>query len=53
VFSNGLRWPGDSSGETKELVNCNCSLDYAKEAKLPGHDPASRLTAWKVHAAHR
>jgi len=31
VFSNGLRWPGDSSGETKELVNCNCSLDYAKE----------------------
>ncbi|MEU1496062.1 phage portal protein [Streptomyces sp. NPDC005732] len=31
VFSNGLRWPGDSGGETKELVNCNCSLDYAKE----------------------
>lgn len=28
VFSNGLRWPGDSGGETKELVNCNCSLDY-------------------------
>ncbi|OQQ20114.1 phage portal protein [Streptomyces sp. M41(2017)] len=31
VFSNGLRWPGDAGGETKELVNCNCSLDYAKE----------------------
>jgi hypothetical protein len=31
VFSNGLRWPGDGKGETKELVNCNCSLDYAKE----------------------
>jgi HK97 family phage portal protein len=31
VFSNGLRWPGDSGGEIKELVNCNCSLDYAKE----------------------
>jgi hypothetical protein len=23
-----LRWPGDSGGETKELVNCNCDLDY-------------------------
>ncbi|KND30092.1 hypothetical protein IQ64_41480 [Streptomyces stelliscabiei] len=31
VFSNGLRWPGDGKGETKELVNCNCQLDYAKE----------------------
>ncbi|MEH0431274.1 phage portal protein [Streptomyces stelliscabiei] len=31
VFSNGLRWPGDGKGETKELVNCNCALDYAKE----------------------
>lgn len=31
LFSNGLRWPGDSGGETKELVNCNCTLDYAKE----------------------
>ncbi|MEV5688638.1 phage portal protein [Streptomyces sp. NPDC052164] len=31
VFGNGLRWPGDGSGETKELVNCKCSLDYAKE----------------------
>ena len=31
VFSNGLRWPGDGKGETKELVNCNCKLDYAKE----------------------
>ncbi|PAU46179.1 phage portal protein [Streptomyces albireticuli] len=31
VFSNGLRWPGDGRGETKELVNCNCTLDYAKE----------------------
>ncbi|MGW0566080.1 phage portal protein [Streptomyces tauricus] len=31
VFSNGLRWPGDAGGETKELVNCRCTLDYAKE----------------------
>jgi HK97 family phage portal protein len=31
VFSNGLRWPGDGQGKTKELVNCNCDLDYAKE----------------------
>ncbi|GGJ86846.1 hypothetical protein GCM10011583_18030 [Streptomyces camponoticapitis] len=31
VFSNGLRWPGDGSGKTAELVNCNCTLDYAKE----------------------
>ncbi|KAF0649200.1 MULTISPECIES: phage portal protein [Streptomyces] len=31
VFSNGLRWPGDGSGRVKELVNCNCTLDYAKE----------------------
>ncbi|MCC9154898.1 phage portal protein [Streptomyces parvulus] len=31
VFSNGLRWPGDGKGDTKELVNCNCDLDYAKE----------------------
>ncbi|MFE3326888.1 phage portal protein [Streptomyces sp. NPDC059176] len=31
VFSNGLRWPGDGSGRTEELVNCNCTLDYSKE----------------------
>ncbi|MFJ9234147.1 phage portal protein [Streptomyces anulatus] len=31
VFSNGLRWPGDGSGRTEELVNCRCTLDYAKE----------------------
>lgn len=31
VFGNGLRWPGDGAGETKELANCKCSLDYAKE----------------------
>ncbi|MEU6899473.1 phage portal protein [Streptomyces virginiae] len=31
VFSNGLRWPGDGSGKVDELVNCNCTLDYAKE----------------------
>ncbi|MFE5853548.1 phage portal protein [Streptomyces sp. NPDC056500] len=31
VFSNGLRWPGDGSGKTAELVNCKCTLDYAKE----------------------
>lgn len=31
VFGNGLRWPGDGAGKTEELVNCKCSLDYAKE----------------------
>ncbi|MGC5531579.1 phage portal protein [Streptomyces sp. SR-10] len=31
VFGNGLRWPGDGAGKTEELVNCQCSLDYAKE----------------------
>ncbi|MFI5985049.1 phage portal protein [Streptomyces sp. NPDC051555] len=31
VFSNGLRWPGDGQGKVAELVNCNCTLDYAKE----------------------
>ncbi|MBP5922173.1 MULTISPECIES: phage portal protein [Streptomyces] len=31
VFSNGLRWPGDSSGKLDELVNCKCSLRYDKE----------------------
>ncbi|MGK5729717.1 phage portal protein [Streptomyces sp. URMC 124] len=31
VFSNGLRWPGDGRGEAKELANCHCTLDYAKE----------------------
>lgn len=30
VFSNGLRWPGDGSGRTEELVNCKCTLDYAR-----------------------
>jgi hypothetical protein len=30
VFSNGLRWPGDGKGRTEELVNCNCTLDYAR-----------------------
>jgi HK97 family phage portal protein len=30
VFSNGLRWPGDGQGKTEELVNCNCTLDYAR-----------------------
>lgn len=31
VFSNGLRWPGDGAGETKEVANCKCRLDYATE----------------------
>jgi len=30
VFSNGLRWPGDGSGRLEELVNCKCTLDYAR-----------------------
>ncbi|WP_239484396.1 phage portal protein [Streptomyces sp. CS081A] len=28
VFSNGLRWPGDGQGATKEIVNCNCDIEY-------------------------
>lgn len=26
-FSNGLAWPGDSSGGADEVAGCNCSLD--------------------------
>ncbi|WP_431980016.1 phage portal protein [Streptomyces qinglanensis] len=28
-FSNGLRWPGDSHGDSKQTANCNCDLTYA------------------------
>lgn len=31
VFSNGLRWPGDGSGDAKETANCKCRLDYDAE----------------------
>jgi len=26
-FSNGMAWPGDSSGGADEVADCNCSLD--------------------------
>ncbi|MEV5977497.1 phage portal protein [Streptomyces sp. NPDC052114] len=29
TFSNGLRWPGDSTGDAKDNANCNCDLTYA------------------------
>lgn len=28
VFSNGLRWPGDSDGGPDETAGCTCRLDY-------------------------
>ncbi|MFJ3794943.1 phage portal protein [Streptomyces sp. NPDC090088] len=31
AFANGLRWPGDSTGDADETANCRCTLDYAKE----------------------
>lgn len=29
VFSNGLRWPGDSTGDADETANCRCLLTYS------------------------
>jgi HK97 family phage portal protein len=29
VFSNGLRWPGDSTGDVDETANCRCLLMYS------------------------
>ncbi|MFE7624634.1 hypothetical protein [Streptomyces sp. NPDC057509] len=31
VFSNRLRWPGDSTGDADETANCHCGLDYTRE----------------------
>lgn len=28
-FSNGLAWPGDSSGDADDLAGCNCELDLS------------------------
>lgn len=30
VFSNGLRWPGDGSGDAAQTANCRCELTYSK-----------------------
>jgi HK97 family phage portal protein len=30
VFSNGLRWPGDNTGDADETANCRCELTYSK-----------------------
>lgn len=29
VFSNGLRWPGDGTGDANETANCRCLLTYS------------------------
>jgi HK97 family phage portal protein len=29
VFSNGLRWPGDGTGDAAETANCRCLLTYS------------------------
>lgn len=29
TFSNGLRWPGDSTGDANETANCRCLLTYS------------------------
>ncbi|OGC95336.1 MAG: phage portal protein [candidate division Zixibacteria bacterium RBG_16_53_22] len=28
LFSNGLRWPGDSRGSADETANCECSVEF-------------------------
>lgn len=28
VFSNGCKWPGDSTGDADETVNCTCGVQY-------------------------
>ncbi|MFF1709310.1 phage portal protein [Streptomyces sp. NPDC058268] len=30
TFSNGLRWPGDSTGDAAETANCRCLLTYSE-----------------------
>lgn len=30
LFSNGLRWPGDGTGDADETANCRCELTYSK-----------------------
>jgi HK97 family phage portal protein len=29
VFSNGLRWPGDATGDADQTANCRCILTYS------------------------
>jgi HK97 family phage portal protein len=29
LFSNGLRWPGDATGDADETANCRCVLTYS------------------------
>jgi HK97 family phage portal protein len=29
LFSNGLRWPGDGTGDAAETANCRCLLTYS------------------------
>ncbi|MFE0887909.1 phage portal protein [Streptomyces rochei] len=29
LFSNGLRWPGDSTGDADDTANCRCLLTYS------------------------
>lgn len=29
TFRNGLKWPGDPSGDAAELANCRCALEFA------------------------
>ncbi|MFF9043340.1 phage portal protein [Streptomyces parvulus] len=31
TFSNGLRWPGDSTGDADQTANCQCNLEYEME----------------------
>lgn len=31
TFSNGLRWPGDGTGDADQTANCRCTLDYEME----------------------
>lgn len=31
VFSNGLRWPGDSRGDAAQTANCRCRMTFTRE----------------------
>ncbi|MBZ6258857.1 phage portal protein [Streptomyces olivaceus] len=31
TFSNGLRWPGDGTGDADQTANCRCILEYEME----------------------
>lgn len=44
IFSNGLRYPGDTNGDIEEWINCRCDeVAYIPEA---GYIPPDGATSW-------